>query len=118
MKLPPLSLLVVIALAALASSAWRGRAASQDGRLLAQRARPGDIRMLSSQTCPYCLAARRWMTAEGVPFSECFIESDARCAADYQASGAAGTPTFIVRGQRVIGFDRMRLIEAAGAARP
>lgn len=111
MKLPPLSLLVVVALAALASSFWRGRVAASDGQYLAQRARPGDIRMLSSETCPYCLAARRWMTAEGVPFGECFIERDARCAAEYQALGAAGTPTFVVRGQRVVGFDRARLRE-------
>ncbi|KQV60243.1 hypothetical protein ASC95_01870 [Pelomonas sp. Root1217] len=111
MKWPPLSLLAVVALTALASWAWRGHVAAQDGELLKQRARPGDIRMISSETCPYCLAARRWMTQEGVPFSECFIERDAQCLSDYQALGAVGTPTLVVRGQRVIGFDRARLLE-------
>lgn len=67
--------------------------------------------MLSSETCPYCLAARRWMTQQGIPFDECFIERDARCAADYQALGGIGTPTLVVRGQRVIGFDRAKLLE-------
>ena len=111
MKLPPLSLLIVVGLTALASWAWRGHVAAQDGDLLAMRAKPGDIRMISSETCPYCLAARRWMTAQRVPFSECFIERDAQCMADYQALGAVGTPTLVVRGQRVIGFDRARLLE-------
>src|SRR6185503_8204804 len=106
MKWPPSSLLVVIAVTALASWAWRGHVADKDGQLLAQRAKPGDIRMISSETCPYCLAARRWMTQQGVPFSECLIERDAQCLADYQALGAAGTPTLLVRGQRVVGFDR------------
>ncbi|MBI3346129.1 MAG: glutaredoxin family protein [Burkholderiales bacterium] len=111
MKWPPLSLLVVVASTALASWAWRGHVAAVDGERLARHARPGDIRMISSETCPWCLAARRWMTAEGVPFSECFIERDAQCLADYQALGAVGTPTLVVRGQRVIGFDRARILE-------
>lgn len=111
MKTPPLSLLAVVALAWLGSQAWRGHVADRDGALLAQQARPGDIRMISSETCPYCLAARRWMTAQQVPFSECFIERDAQCLADYQALGAMGTPTLVVRGQRVVGFDRARLLE-------
>lgn len=111
MQRPPLSLLVVIAVTALASWVWRGHVAAEDGQRLAQRVRPGDIRMISSETCPYCRAARQWMTQQGVPFEECFIERDARCLADYQALGAVGTPTLVVRGQRVIGFDRARLLE-------
>lgn len=79
---------------------------------MADLARPGDIRMLSSETCPWCLVARRYFTAEGVPFSECFVERDAQCAADYRAAGAQGTPTLIVRGHRVIGFDRQRILAA------
>lgn len=110
MKWPPLSLLVVVGLTALASWAWRGHVADRDGALLAQRVQPGDIRMISSETCPYCLAARRWMVKEGIPFKECLIERDAQCLADYQALGAAGTPTLVVRGQRVIGFDRGRML--------
>jgi glutaredoxin len=105
------SLLVVIAATALGSWAWRAHVNALDGQALARLARPGDIRMLSSDTCPWCLAARRWMTAEGVPFSECFIERDAPCLADYQALGAQGTPTLLVRGQVVVGFDRARLRE-------
>ena len=111
MKLPPTSLLAVIAVAWLASWAWRGHVAAEDGVELARLARPGDIRMISSETCPYCLAARQWMTQQGVPFGECFIERDAACAEDFQAQGAVGTPTLVVRGQRVIGFDRARLME-------
>ena len=114
----PRSLLVVIAVAALASWAWRGHLAAGDAEVLRQRARPGDIRMVSSETCPWCLAARRWMTQEGIPFKECFIERDAACLADYQALGAAGTPTLVVRGQRIIGFDRERIVGALAVSGP
>jgi len=118
MKSPPWSLLLVIAVAWGASSAWRSHVAADDGERMAQLARPGDIRMLSSETCPYCLAARRQMQQQGVPFSECLIERDARCLADYQALGAPGTPTLVVRGQRVVGFDRARLLQLLEKAEP
>ncbi|MFG6416428.1 glutaredoxin family protein [Roseateles sp. DC23W] len=111
MNLPPRSLLVVIALAAAASWAWRSHVKSVDGELLAQRVQPGDIRMISSETCGWCTAARRWMQDEGIAFDECFVERDAQCRADYQALGGMGTPTLIVRGQTVMGFDRARIIE-------
>ncbi|RTL46821.1 MAG: glutaredoxin family protein [Burkholderiales bacterium] len=114
----PRSLLVVVALAALASWAWRGHVERADARALRNLAQPGDIRMISSETCAWCTAARRWMTAQQVPFSECFIERDARCQADYQALGAQGTPTFLVRGQRIVGFDRARVADALQLSRP
>lgn len=111
MKWPPISLLAVAALAWGGSAAWRSHVARDDGEALVQRVKPGDIRMISSETCPYCLAARRWMTQQGIPFKECFVERDAQCLADYQALGAMGTPTMVVRGERVIGFDRARIRE-------
>lgn len=105
------SLFVVIAITWLASSAWRGHVAGKDGELLAERVQPGDIHMISSETCGWCTAARRWMKGEGVPFSECFIEKDAQCEADFRARGGMGTPTLVVRGQTVVGFDRARILE-------
>ncbi|MDR7331317.1 glutaredoxin family protein [Roseateles asaccharophilus] len=111
MNLPPRSLLVIIALAAAASWGWRSHVKSQDGELLAQRVKPGDIRMISSETCGWCTAARRWMQDEGIAFDECFIERDSKCLADYQALGGQGTPTLVVRGQKVLGFDRSRIVE-------
>lgn len=120
MPWPPRSLLVVVAVAAISSWSWRRHVAASDGHWIAQRVRPGDIRMISSETCGYCTQARRWMTEQRVPFSECFIERDAQCLADYQALGAVGTPTLLVRGERVLGFDRARIREllSAGATAP
>ena len=86
----------------LAGAAWAGvqllNTGSEDrlGRELAAAARPGDIVMLSSQTCPYCTQARLWLTRHRVSFSECFIERDAACAARYEALQSPGTPTLIL----------------------
>ena len=84
---------------------WREHQAQQVGRELAQLTRPGDITMISSTTCVFCNRARQFMTVQQVPFTECFIETDLVCAQRYQALGARGTPTLLVRGQLQLGFS-------------
>ena len=78
----------------------------------AEHAKPGDIQMLSSLTCPYCAAARAWFTEYRVPFDECFIERDAACQAKFNALLSPGTPMLLVRGQRQVGFDAQRVVKA------
>jgi glutaredoxin len=81
---------------------------------MAALARPGDIRMLSSRSCVYCIAARQWMQQHGVGFSECFIETDEACAAQFEAARAPGTPLLLVRGQAQLGFDVQRVLDSLG----
>ena len=82
-------------------------------------AQPGDLRMLGSETCRYCWAARQWLEKAQVPYQECLIERDAACAADYQRTGAQGTPTFMVRGQVAQrGFEPEALLKALQAVKP
>ena len=90
---------------------------SRLGRQMAQAASAGDIRMLASQTCPYCALARAWFKRNDVAFSECLIETDAACAAEYRAHGGPGTPLLIVRGQPQLGFDPQRVVERLATAR-
>lgn len=108
------SLVAVVGVAWLAQAGLRHVSASRDAERLVALARPGDIRMISSETCPWCTVARRWMQAEGVPFEECLIERDTACADEFRARGAAGTPLLVVRGHTVLGFDRgevLRILE-------
>ena len=97
-------LLLVLAVQG-AADWWREHQAGQLAGQIARQARPGDIELLSSTTCVFCERARRWLTQHQVPFSECFIERDDACAARYQALGARGTPTLVVRGQPQLGFS-------------
>ena len=109
------SLLVLLALVVGAGAAAQWWSSSRDGRLgaqLAAAARAGDIRMLSSDTCVYCVTARRWLTRHSVAFEECFIERDTQCRALYEATQARGTPTLIVRGKAQLGFDAERVLAA------
>lgn len=108
---------LVLLIAAIAvATQWLGdRAQDRIGEQMAQAANGGDIRMLSSLTCPYCTQARQWLERHGVPFDECFIERDAACEAAFEALPVRGTPTLIVRGQVQTGFDPERVLQALRA---
>jgi glutaredoxin len=106
---------LLIALAAwVVLQSWQSYTDRKSGVALAALAKPGDIVMLSSETCAYCKSARRFMTEHQIPFSECFIETDAACAESYRAQQAPGTPTLLVRGQRLVGFDPKRIAKVLG----
>ncbi len=114
------SFLAVVALgAAVAMGAqWFGdRAQAGVGEQVAQLAQPGDIRMISSLTCPSCTSARMWLQQHAVPFDECLIERDAACMAAFQALPVRATPTLFVRGQLHTGFDAERVLGALQAGR-
>ena len=119
-----LGLVTLIVAISFATQWWRGHAQGEVGARLAQRAQPGDIRLLSSTTCPYCTLARQFLQRHQVAFDECFIERDARCRADYEATLARGTPTLIVNAREggstapgpvvLIGFDATRVLHLLG----
>ena len=111
--LPPLrawlGLGLLLLVVQVGSAYWRDAQAAKFGPELARLARPGDIQMVSSLSCGYCERARHWLTQQQVPFTECFVEREATCAARYQAWGAAGTPSVWVRGELQLGFDAQRV---------
>ncbi len=113
-----IGLLLLVLVVAGAAEWWREHQAGRIGERLASQARPGDIQMISSTTCVFCERARRWMTLHRVPFSECFIEHDAGCAARYQALGARGTPTLLVRGQIQLGFNPPSVLDRLSRSPP
>lgn len=112
-----LGLAVLVALAYAGLSLWRSKSAADLGNQIAAAALPGDIQMISSVTCSYCAIARQWMTTNKVAFQECFVETDAQCAAAYQATLARGTPTLLVRGQMQLGFDAATVLARLQAPR-
>lgn len=107
-KLLPLAVILAVVIGGTqALQAWQARGQAEALRAVAQ---PGDILMISTTTCSYCTRARSWMTEQRVPFTECFIEQDRACAATFERLGGQGTPTLLVRGQTVVGFDRARVL--------
>lgn len=104
-----LSLALLVAAVAGAQQWWVAHQRAEVGATVAALARPGDIRMLASDSCGVCVVARRWFTTHGVAFSECSIERDAACRADFEARRAPGTPVLLVRGTPQLGFSPERL---------
>lgn len=106
--------LMVVAAAAYALWLQAGRP-YDEGRAAAAHAQPGDIYVYSSITCGTCRKAKLWMTYHGIPYQSCEIES-ADCRRRFDALGGIGTPTMVVRGEKITGF-RVELI-ADIVARP
>ncbi len=98
-----------------ALSLWREAREAADGRALAALVRPGDIHMISSQTCIFCTRARTWMQAQNLPFTECFIERDPACDAQFRALMQPGTPVLLVRGQVQLGFNPQQVRDRLAA---
>lgn len=107
-----LGLVLLVLAVSGASQWWVGERERRIGAQVAALATPGDIRMLSSQTCAICVVARQWLADNGVPFSECMIEDDAQCRADFAATLSPGTPVLLVRGQILVGFSPERVEQA------
>jgi glutaredoxin len=104
-----LGLAVLVALFSGASQWWAGRHEAGIGEQIASLAGPGDIHMISSETCAPCTAARRWLSQHEVAFNECFVERDAQCRQAYDRLGGPGTPLFLVHGRPQLGFSPQRL---------
>jgi len=111
--------LVLLILGISAASQWWGnRHEAAMGQRVAALAAPGDVHMLSSDTCGICVVARQWFTAHGVAYTECSIERDADCRSRFEALHAPGTPVILVRGQPELGFSPARLERRLQSARP
>ena len=101
---------VILALSA-GTQLWDWRQQQLLGRQMASVARPGDIMMLASDTCEYCVMARAYMRMHAVPYSECSIERDTACAARYHGLKSPGTPVMVVRGDAQVGFMPSKVLD-------
>jgi glutaredoxin len=107
-----LTVLALVLAVSAASEGWRAWSTDRVGTDVASLARPGDIEMIASDTCIYCVRARAWFNEHGVPFTECSIERDADCAARFAALRSPGTPVLLVRGHAQVGFSPPALAAA------
>ncbi len=106
MAAPHRRLIAAAALAAgLALAALGAQQARRTGPPPAPRAVPGELRMISSETCTVCAIARGWFQARHLPYSECLIERDPACRREFEAGGWSGTPVIRVRGKVLLGFS-------------
>jgi len=75
-----------------------------------------DAVMYCTPWCPACKRARQYFTERGISLLEVDISKDRQAAARVRewANGYETTPTFKVKGQVVVDFDRAKLDRALG----
>lgn len=61
----------------------------------------------STQTCPYCVMAKRYLSEKGVAYTDYDVGSDqAKAFEMLRKSGQMGVPVLDVNGSVIVGFDR------------
>jgi glutaredoxin-like YruB-family protein len=64
------------------------------------------ITIYSTPTCPYCVYAKDYFTARGVPFTDIDVSRDrAKAMEMVQKSGQMGVPVVDINGTIIMGFD-------------
>lgn len=115
MKTPLKSLFVLALLVFVAGgTAWGVREHQRHlvGERVAAAVKPGDIEMYSATSCGICKQAKQWFTTHDIAVKSCEIDRDAECRKRFYALKGRGTPLFMVRGERQVGFDRQRIASA------
>ncbi len=77
------------------------------------------VTIFSTQWCPYCVAAKRFLTEKGVPWEEIDLtEDDAGRAALVERSGRRTVPQIYVGEQHIGGYDDLRALDSKGGLAP
>lgn len=90
--------------------------ASSDLRALAASTSAADVTIYTTSWCPNCRNATRWMREQGFAFTECDVERDPACTAQWQRLDGHGVPVLTVRGHVMKdGFDSDEFVAALKA---
>lgn len=68
-----------------------------------------DVVIFSSNTCPYCVAAKEYLEEKGVPYVEKNIQTDKAARNELMKMGHMGVPVLLIDGEEVVGFDKPKI---------
>ncbi|MGF0040117.1 glutaredoxin family protein [Peptoniphilaceae bacterium SGI.131] len=68
----------------------------------------------SSNTCPYCVAAKDYLKENNVEFEERNISTSAEARNELIAKGYRGVPVISIDGEDIVGFDQARIAQLLG----
>ncbi len=73
------------------------------------------VEIYTTQTCPYCIAAKGLLRKKGVAYSEIDVAGKAELrAAMTQRTGRTSVPQIFIDGKHVGGCDDLHALERAG----
>lgn len=68
-----------------------------------------DVTIYTSNTCPYCVAAKDYLQDKGVSYTEKNIQTDSSARKELMSMGHMGVPVIIIDGEEIVGFDKGRI---------
>ncbi len=78
------------------------------------------VEIYTTQTCPYCIAAKRLLVKKGVDFKEIDVvgQPQLRAAMTQKAGGRTSVPQIFIDGKHVGGCDDLHALDHAGKLDP
>lgn len=72
-----------------------------------------DIKVYSTETCPFCVKAKEWLKENDHEYEEINVQADPSKAQEmFEKSGQMGVPVIDIKGQIIVGFDPHAMQEA------
>lgn len=68
-----------------------------------------NVVVFSSNTCPYCIAAKQYLEDKGVEYTEKNIQTDKDARNELMKMGHMGVPVLVIDGEEIVGFDKTRI---------
>ena len=71
--------------------------------------------MYTTQSCPFCVRAKRLLEARGIPFEEVDVGSDDALREEImQRTGRRTVPQIFIDGRSIGGYDELLVLDVAG----
>lgn len=70
-----------------------------------------EIVLYSSDTCPHCDAAKRYLKEKGFTYLEKNVQTDQNSRKELIDKGYRGVPVIIIDDVEIVGFDKVRINE-------
>ena len=65
------------------------------------------VKVYSTPTCPWCTAAKKYLTSKNVAFEDLDVSKNREAAMEMiQKSGQRGVPVIEINGNVIVGFDQ------------
>ena len=67
------------------------------------------VTIFTSNTWPYCISAKQYLSEKGVQFEEKNIQTDSSARRELISMGHRGVPVIVINGEEIVGFNKGRL---------
>jgi glutaredoxin 3 len=74
-----------------------------------------DVKIYTTRICPYCTAAKRLLSARGIPYREEDVTgNDAKRAWLVETTGRRTVPQIFIGGEAIGGYDDLAALDQSG----